>query len=79
MMHALIAFALGPVGRYVALGCALLAGLYAVIWNAERAGADRAMAQIERINSNNRNRADQGQQQAIDCAATWNRRTGKCE
>jgi len=78
-MHALIAFFIGPVGRYVGLALLVAAVVGGVLWKARTDGAADATSRIERANNAARDAADRGQQPVTECKGTWNRGTGKCE
>jgi hypothetical protein len=79
-MHSLIAFSLGPIGRYVVLAgllTAIVGGVYIKVTND---AADAERARIERANSASRDAADKAQLDVMACpAGKWNRERSRCE
>lgn len=66
-MSAILAWLIGPLGRWVALAV-LLALLYAsIVVQQRRIGEDRATARIERANGAARDKADAAERDVLDC------------
>lgn len=79
-MHALVAFAIGPVGRYVVLAGLLTAIVGGVYIKVTTDAADAERARIERANAKARNAADAAQLDVMACpAGKWNRERSRCE
>jgi hypothetical protein len=78
-MHALIAFAIGPIGRYVVLGALLLALIGGVYLKVRSDGAEAERVRIERANAKARDAADSAMRGPLECLGTWDRSTGTCE
>jgi hypothetical protein len=79
-MHALAAFAVGPVGRYVVLGGLLLAMIGGVWWKVDGQGFDRAMGKVQSAFSRSLGLADAAQDTVQSCPlGKWNREAGRCE
>jgi hypothetical protein len=80
MIAPLVAFAIGPVGRYFVLGGMLLAMVLGVWWKIDHDARQSALAAVERANRKAQDAADAAQRDVLTCpAGKWNRETGTCE
>lgn len=78
-MHAIAAFALGPVGRYVVPVVAIVAfGLW-LRWDAATDAVRNFRASAEAAFTRLLSKADQAQDTVQSCSGTWNREAGRCE
>lgn len=79
-MHAIIAFAIGPIGRYFVLG-GLLLGLAIFTWfRVDQGGFDRAMSKVQAAFTRALGLADARQDEVQSCPlGKWNRGTGRCD
>lgn len=78
-MHALFAFAIGPVGRYFTLALAIAGVVLWLRWDAASDAVSAFRASAVEAFSRLLTKADQAQDAVQSCRGTWNRETGKCE
>jgi hypothetical protein len=78
-MHVLIAFALGPIGRYVVGGLAVMAVLAYLRWDIASDAVSAFQAKTIAAFQSLTKKADKAELDALNCRGTWNRSTGKCE
>ncbi|MGL5011808.1 MAG: hypothetical protein ACRC6I_18175 [Paracoccaceae bacterium] len=78
-MHAVLAFIITPVGRYVAIALAIVAALAWYRFDAVQDGYNSAVAKGNAAMLEWLGKADQAGQTAQTCRGSWNRDTGKCE
>jgi hypothetical protein len=72
-------FLFSPMGLRLILAVAALGAVFAGLWVVEKRAADRALAAVERANSEAARKADDGERNVLTCPPDlWSRELRKC-